>query len=75
MECKGENWCKICAALSSVPIPQGCIPLWVWQSGQMGRGVARSELVENYVLRQVWAPLEVLFLRERRKGDWGRIEK
>lgn len=41
----------------------------------MVRGVPRSELVENYVFRQVWAPVDVLFLRERRKGDWGRTEK
>lgn len=37
--------------------------------------MARSELVENYVLRQVWAPIEVLFLSERGKEGWGRIEK
>lgn len=32
----------------------GCGSLARWV-----RGVARSELVENYVLRQVWAPVEV----------------
>lgn len=29
----------------------GCVRLARWV-----RGVARSELVENYMLRQVWAP-------------------
>lgn len=49
----------------------GCVRLARWV-----RGVARSELEENYMLRrQVWAPLEILFLRERRKGEWGRIGK
>lgn len=56
---------------SSVPIFRavsrfGCGGLARWV-----RGVARSELVENYVLRQVWAPVEVLFLgeKERRLGE------
>lgn len=65
--------CKTCATLSSVPIPQGCVPLGCISLASWVRGVARSELVENYVLRQVWGSVEVCSLE--RAGMGGGTEK
>lgn len=63
--------CKTCAALSNVPIPQGCVPLGCVSLARWVRGVARSELVENYVLRQVRATAEVCSLEGERIGGGG----
>lgn len=61
----------MCAALSSVPIPQGCVPLGCVSLARWVRGVARSELMENYVLRQVRATAEVCSLEGERMGGGG----